>query len=273
MKQTIVTLTAIPPRFSNLAAKFKSLEQQTIRPDRVQLTLPKTYRRFPGELPSLPNIPDWVEVFESAFDYGPATKILPAAQRSAGSDVDLLVCDDDRLQDKNWVFRFKQVRKQRPNDIICERGWNIKDRFDFVQSDIKLPRAEQHPRGGRDIKYRLKRLCSLNFFHPPRKVYLKAGYVDVFEGFLGALIPVAAIPEAAFNIPEVIWTVDDVWISGMAALNGTYVWAHDEARPVHSDGRFDRVAALRHYVEQGIGRSEADRRAVEYLSQQYGVWT
>ena len=110
------------------------------------------------------------------------------------------------------------------------------------------------------------------FLHPPRAIYEAAGYVDVFEGFLGALIPVSAISEAAFDIPEVIWTVDDVWISGMAALNGTYVWAHNEARPVYADGRFDRIAALRHHVEQGIGRDGADRMGVEYLRQHHGVW-
>lgn len=272
MKEIIVTLTAVPPRFSNLGAKFKSLEQQTVRPDRVQLTIPKTYRRFPGERPSLPSIPDWVEVFESEIDYGPATKLLPAAQRWAGTKADLLVCDDDRLQDKNWVYRFKKIREQRPNDIICERGWNIKDRFGAKQSQEKLPRAEQDMRGGRSLNYRIKRILSLNILHPPRQVYSKPGYVDVFEGFLGALIPEQAIPRAAFDIPETIWTVDDVWLSGMATLNNTYVWAHDMARPVFADGRFDRLASLKKYVENGVDRPSADKMAVEYLRSNFGVW-
>jgi len=272
-RQIVITLTAIPPRFANLGAKFASIARQSVRPDRVQLTLPRQYRRFPGERPALPPLPDWVEIHETELDYGPGTKILPAARRWAGTPTDLLVCDDDRLQDSDWIARFHRTRAGRPDDILCERGWNIEDRFDLSQAAPALPRARLSPRGGRTLAYRLQRALTLGLSHPPRRLYEAAGYVDVFEGFLGAMIPVSAIPEAAFDIPEVIWTVDDVWISGMATQNGTHVWAHDEARPVHSDGRFDRVAALRHHVEQGIGRDGADRMAVEYLRQHYGVWT
>lgn len=272
MKQIIVTLTTVPPRFANLGAKFKSLENQTVRPDRVQLTIPKVYRRFPGERPSLPKLPDWVEVFESDIDYGPATKILPAARRWAGSSVDLLVCDDDRLQDKRWLSRFKETRAARPDDIVCERGWNIQDRFEIGQAKPKMPRAKQDGKAGRTFQYRLKRICSLNLLHPPRQVYLNPGYVDVFEGFLGALIPNHAIPQEAYNIPEIIWTVDDVWLSGMAATNDVYVWAHDMKRPVYSDTKIDRVAALRNHVEHGINRSSADKLAVEHLRRAFGVW-
>lgn len=271
-RQIVITLTAIPPRFANLGAKFASIARQSVRPDRVQLTIPKHYRRFPGERPALPTLPDWVEVCETEMDYGPATKILPAARRWAGSATDLLVCDDDRLQDSDWVARFRRARASRPNDILCERGWNIEDRFNMSQDAPALPRAREAARGGRTLSYRLKRALTLGRFHPPRRIYETAGYVDVFEGFLGALIPVAAIPETAFDIPDVIWTVDDVWISGMAATNGTFVWAHGEARPVYSDGHFDRVASLRHHVEQGVGRVGADQLAVEYLREHHGVW-
>ena len=272
MKQVIVTLTTIPPRFHNLGAKFKSLERQSAKPDRVQLTIPKTYRRFPGERPSLPALPDWVEVFESKTDYGPATKLLPAVHRWAGSDVDLLICDDDRMQDKNWIQRLKSMRTQRPDDIICERGWNIAERFGIAQLSPKMPRAAQEAKGGRTLTYRMKRILSLNMDHPPRRIYIRPGYVDVFEGFLGALIPNTAISKTAFSIPEIIWTVDDVWISGIAALNNTYVWAHDMERPVYSDRRIDKVASLKNHIEGGFDRQSADRIAIEYLRQEFGIW-
>jgi len=272
VKQTIVTLTTIPPRFSNLGAKFRSLERQTVKPDRVQLTIPKTYRRFPGERPTLPSLPDWVEVFDSEIDYGPATKVLPAAKRWSGSGADLLLCDDDRLQDRNWVFRFKKARASRPVDIICERGWNIQDRIGAVQRQPREPRAEQHQTGGKSLQYRLKRIGSMNIWHPPRQIYKTPGYVDVFEGFLGALIPESAIPIYAFNIPNIIWTVDDVWLSGMATLTNTYVWAHDMKRPVYSDSKIDKVAALRNHIENGVSRGSADKMAIEHLRQEFGVW-
>lgn len=271
-RQIVVTLTAIPPRFANLPRRFKAIEKQTLRPDRVQLTLPRSYRRFPGERPSLPPLPDWVEVVECDEDLGPATKVLPAVARWRGTLTDLLVCDDDRRQDHCWIERLARGRRAKPNHIICERGWNISERFGIQQTAPALPRAMPAPRGGRNFAYRLSRALSLGLAHPSRKIYASAGHVDVFEGFLGALVPVSAIPVAAFTIPDIVWTVDDVWLSGMAATTGTMVWVGDEARPVYSDGAIDRVASLRNHVEQGVGRERADHLAVKYLRETYGIW-
>jgi hypothetical protein len=271
-RQIVVTLTSIPPRFANLPRKLASIGRQTVRPDRVELHLPKGYRRFPGERPALPPLPEWVDVIETDRDLGPATKALPAARRWRGTLTDLLLCDDDRLQDRHWMQRFVEGRKGRPDDILCERGWNIEDRFGLHRSRPDLPRAEPAPKGGRSLSYRLKRLLSLSLYHPDRQIYRTSGYVDVFEGFLGALVPVDAFPEATFDIPEIVWTVDDVWLSGMAWSNGVRVWANAMPRPVFADGHFDKVAALRDYVEQGIGREKSDRYAVEHLREQYGVW-
>lgn len=271
-RQTVVSLTSIPPRFGNLPARFKAIGNQTHRPDRVQLTLPKEYRRFPSARPSLPELPDWVEVVDCDFDFGPATKVLPAAERWQGTPTDLLICDDDRTQDKHWIERLVSGRRDRPQDIICERGWNIEDRFGIIQTEPSLPRARRHPTGGRTLGYKLQRALSFGQMHPPRKVYEQAGYVDVFEGFLGVIVPVEAIPQEAFTIPDIVWTVDDVWLSGMAATTGTKIWVQDTPRPVFSDGAADKLFALRDHVEQGVGRDSADQMAVEYLRQQYGIW-
>lgn len=271
-KQIVVTLTSIPPRYANLPRKFASLAKQTERPDRVELHIPKTYRRFPGQRPQLPPLPDWVEVIEGDTDYGPATKVLPAARRWRGKQTDLLICDDDRLQDRGWIARFVTGRKKRPEDIICERGWNIADRFSIQKTKPDLPLAELDPRQGRTPSYRLKRLASLTLWHPPRELYASAGYTDIFEGFLGALAPADAFTDKAYEIPDIVWTVDDVWLSGMAYANGVKVWANALPRPVYSNRRFDKIAALHDHVEKGVDRLGADHLAVEHLRAVYGVW-
>lgn len=271
-RQIVVTLTAIPPRFDSLPRRFKAIENQTIKPDKVELTLPRTYRRFPGERPRLPTLPEWVTVIECDEDFGPATKILPAVKRWRGTATDLLVCDDDRRQDKRWIERLTQGRSTKPDHIICERGWNIDERFGIRQQRPALPRATLSPNGGRTALYSFKRLLTMGLVHPPRRVYAKAGHVDVFEGFLGALIPVNSIPDEAFKIPDIVWTVDDVWLSGMAATTGTMIWVGNEARPVYSDGTIDKTASLRDHVENGVGRNEADQLAVNYLRKKYEIW-
>ncbi|MRS02289.1 glycosyltransferase family 2 protein [bacterium] len=274
IKPIIVTLTSIPPRFENLPRRFAAIERQTVKPDLVELYLPKSYRRFSGPRPALPPLPDWVRVVDVEDDLGPATKILPATRKWRSHDVDLLLCDDDRLQDRQWIARLARTRRERPRDIICERAWNIDERFGIERKELDYPRALLAKDGGRTLFYRLVKQLTLKKCHHlvPRRIYANPGYADVFEGFLGALVPPQAFHEDAWNIPDVVWTVDDVWLSGMAMANGYRVWANGIPRPVYHDGTYDKIAALRDFSESGVGREGADRMAVDMLRSKYGIW-
>jgi len=265
-------MTAIPPRFANLPSKVNSLLKQSVKAADIEIYIPYSYRRFPNYTTNIPPLPNGVNIIRVDQDYGPATKLLPAMRKWHNQDVDILICDDDRLQDADWVKRLVEARASRPNDIICERGWNIGERFGIVQSMPLEPRAHPSPNGGRTAAYRIQRMLSLGLYHPKRSLFQSAGYVDVFEGFLGALVPVGALPDQAWDIPEILWTVDDVWLSGMARSNGVGVWAHSIPRPIHSNGRWDKVEALTNFVEQGISRENADRMCVEYMRSTYKVW-
>jgi hypothetical protein len=274
-KPIIVTLTSIPPRYENLPRKLASIDRQSVKADRVELYLPKFYRRFPGSRPTLPPLPHWVNVIEVEDDMGPATKILPAARKWRSHDVDLLLCDDDYIQDPNWISRFVQARKERPKDIICERAWNIEDRFGIKRKIIDEPRAKLTENRGLSLSYRIKKLLTLSKYtkYPViRKLYANSGYGDIFEGFLGALVPPQAFHDDAWNIPDIVWTVDDVWLSGMSKANGYNVWVNGIPRPISRRSKYDRVAALLVYSEMGVDREGADRMAVDLLRSKYGIW-
>jgi hypothetical protein len=271
-RQIVVTLTSIPPRFSNLPRKLASIGRQTVRPDRVEVHLPRAYRRFPGERPSLPPLPDWVEVVETDIDLGPATKVLPAATRWRGTETDLLLCDDDRLQDRHWLSRFVAGRAERPHDIICKRGLNIEEKLGIARTAQEQPRAVLAQNRGRTWAYRLQKILSLTLYHPLRQVYATSGYADIFEGFLGALVPVDAFPDLAWEIPGVLWTQDDVWLSGMACKNGTKVWVNGVPRPVFSNTHMDKLAALTNHVEERVDRDAVELLGVNFPRAECGVW-
>jgi len=268
----VVSLTAIPPRYPNLRRKVNSLFRQTVLPTAIEIYIPKSYRRFPNVNTPFPELPKGVTVIHVDDDLGPATKLLPALDKWRGQDVDILICDDDRLQDPEWIARFAKARIIRPDDIICERGWNIHERLGFEQLQPLLPRALHSSNGGRSTSYRIKRALSLGLFHPERSVFESSGYVDIFEGFLGALIPPEGLPLQAWEIPDILWTVDDVWLSGMAKLNGVGVWAHNYRRPVSSNSKWDKVDSLTNWVEGGNNRQNADKMCVEYMRTQHGIW-
>ena len=135
----ILSFTSIPPRFKYLGRIVRQLEQQSIKPQAVELYLPKTYRRFPGERPSLPNLPDWIKIIDIEDDLGPATKILPALAAHKNQKADILYFDDDQNYDCEWLARFVAARQHRPQDAICESGLNIADLPGLARPHSPMP--------------------------------------------------------------------------------------------------------------------------------------
>lgn len=256
----IVTFTSIPPRFAYLGAMLRGIEAQTLRPDAVELYIPRSYRRFPGQVPSLPPLPDWVKVIEVAEDLGPATKILPAAARWRGRGVEILFGDDDKSYDPQWCSRFQAMRRLKPRDALCEFGRELEfvtRRPDLRRRRPALPRVVLSPPAAQE---------------GPRKHFAEPGYTDVFYGFAGAMIKPEWLDHRAEAIPDIVWTVDDVWISGMLELAGRRIWVGDGLRGTANPTEAGKVHALLDHVEQGIGRFAANALCAEYMQKTFGIW-
>ena len=110
----IISLASIPPRFAQLPRVVAGLQAQGAR---VLVTLPRTYRRFPGEH-AVPNLPG-VEILRPEEDLGPAAKVLHAARMLRGQDVDLLYCDDDWDYAPGWVDSFRKTRAAHPDAVLA----------------------------------------------------------------------------------------------------------------------------------------------------------
>ncbi|MCI2400789.1 hypothetical protein [Aliiroseovarius subalbicans] len=114
----VISLTSIPPRFAQLPRVIAALNAQTRPPDRIFLTLPKRYRRFPGSH-APPDIAG-VEVLRPDHDPGPAGKVLCVARLLAGQPVDLLYCDDDWDYAPGWAQGFLDARvAQGPDTVLA----------------------------------------------------------------------------------------------------------------------------------------------------------
>lgn len=257
----IVTLSSIPSRFQGLGPTLQSLLNQDLPPHEIRLYIPHSYRRFPDWDGHLPKVPRAVQILRADLDYGPATKILPAVRDFHGQDVELLLCDDDRIYDPGWTARFVQARREHPDCLIAEAG-----RFVPGHHATATPKAQ--PRG-KGVAYRLLRAASLGWNKP--RAWVGSGYVDVFKGYGGAMLRPEFVPESAFDIPDLLWTVDDPWLSGNCAANGIRIWLNadgiepGETRAAHRD-------ALLQFSLQGKGRGDANAACFDWLRQRYGIW-
>ncbi len=268
----VVTFTTIPPRFALLGPMIAALAAQKRRPDAVELYVPRQYRRFPGERAALPSLPDWIDVIETDMDYGPATKVLPALDRWAGTDVDILFCDDDTIHDPFWTTRLAEMRRDRPTDVVCELGMDI----DRLLSDPSLsrphtptPRAVIDQPTPAELSVIRRRMKDGGPGHP----YLSApGYVDILFGFRGAMVRPGWVDRRAWTIPGILWTVDDVWLSGMIALAGRRIWAGGAACWMSGESPASRTQDLYSSVIGGADRATANRLGVSYMRDTWGIW-
>lgn len=268
MSQLVITLTAIPPRFPHLHETLRSLVSQKAKVASVNLYLPRRYRRFEWDPSVLPEVPEGVQIRLVDEDYGPATKVLPAVREYRGQDTLILFCDDDKVYDNDWAQRFVDCSQQHPGCCIVEEGGDV------CHYSSHAFRGDLQPRSGRRIKnlgYRLRRLATLGTWKPRKNI--GSGYVDMLEGWGGVMVRPEFFTDTAFEIPDILWTVDDVWLSGQLALNQVPIWLNaDDPRRTKGNSNEVKAASLRKLVHEGHGRIEANQACVDYFRDKYGIW-
>jgi hypothetical protein len=268
----IISLTTIPPRFEAVGATLKSLASQTGKIDEIHLYVPKRYRRFPDYQGELPDVPAGVIIVRSEDDLGPASKVLFAARALRGRDAQILFCDDDRFYRSDWAETLFDAQSERPNECVALFGKDLK--FDF--------KRHLQPRAIRD-KHKLdyiSRRCT-HFFAslltktksppPGRVVVSHEGYADVLLGYCGAVVRPEFFDDPAFSIPDILWTVDDFWLSGILAAKGIGIWLPsgvEQPRWTEAAG----LEALLDATIDGAGRREANLRCIAYMQEHFGVW-
>ena len=274
----IVSLSTIPPRFDKIGETLKSLLNQSVKADHIYLYIPETYRRFPDWDGQLPHVPDGITIRRTDVDLGPATKVLPAAREHRDLDCDIVFCDDDRLYRSNWLADFVKTRETQPKAAIANLGFLAEEILPCEGKDRPQPSVIRSWRVT-DLDFQLRFLgrqirAGWNWrkVHGPwRRVYKKSGFIDIFEGCGGVMVRADAFPDAAYDIPPVLWTVDDVWLSGMLRLNKVGIWLRgNQFPPKETDARL--VEALVTSVVDGSDRQNANLKAAEYFQQNHGIW-
>lgn len=272
---TLITLSSIPPRFGHIGPTLEALVAQA-GVDGVELYLPQSYHRFPDWDGALPAVPAGVTIHRCDTDYGPATKVLCAAQRYRGQDVRLLFCDDDRDYRPGWAQGLLAEAARYPDRAVALAGWDIAGLT--TRSSFATPRHQRRSRRW-DMGYRAARMkqmlagqakASLSQ-KPPRRIIAQAGFADVFEGYGGVVVRPDFFDDLAFDIPVDAFHVDDVWLSGALARRGIGIWlAADEYEPKTTEA--DRHEALyRHRVAEK-GRVELDAAAITLMRARWDIW-
>lgn len=275
----VITLSTIPPRFAALGTALKALVAQSSRPEAVELWIPRYYRRFPGYGGELPEVPEGVTIRRCDVDFGPATKVLPAAQDRQGHAVDLIFCDDDQLYRRDWAARLLAVRARRPADAVAAGGTTVQ-RMGRPGGQPREPHAVCSVQPGDQLVFSWwRRLQTLRYrgrgnipLQAPFRMIDRAGYLDIAEGYGGIVVRPDFFDAPVYDIPPVLWSVDDVWLSGHLERRGIGIWAEPGLNLRRSLHQVAREEPLYSTLAEGKGRREANRLCVEYFQTTYGIW-
>jgi len=292
MTPIVVSLSTIPPRFAQVGATLRTLLDQSVRPDRIELWIPRTYRRFPDHAFRLPDVPEGVTIEVTDDDLGPATKILPCARKYRGTATRILYVDDDRIYWRHLLKTRLAAAERRPGAAIAAVGCDVdffwqcfvlrdfRDRPCPKDGPVHQPRVERR-RGGlrnlpRNLPYWIWREVAFARQKGPGWMIWPpdCGYADIAEGFGGVLVEPAMFEDAAFAIPPVLWAVDDLWLSGCLAVRDIPIWVE---KTIGKGGQERNtvgtaVDALTHATLDGHSRPEANRAAIRYFREQHGIW-
>ncbi|MFY0624040.1 MAG: hypothetical protein JXQ89_20340 [Pelagimonas sp.] len=266
MPKLIVSLTTIPSRVPYLQATIDSIVAQNLKPDTIELNIPKVYsRRDLGEI-DLSGLPTECDVHVVDTDFGPATKILPTVMRYWGSDARLVYCDDDRCYDPDWLSRLVSKSQDHPNSVIAEN---------CLPSAGQEMRARWFKKNNRKFTYRLLRAATLGQWGIGKMSFVD----DIVEGFGGVLIRPDFLTGEAYDIPDILWSVDDVWLSGMYQRNGhDVVLTGPKKKSKFTERWIDEtlvgdVDPLYLMETQGHGRLAANVACITYMREKYGVFS
>lgn len=262
----VFSLTTIPPRFDKIHKTLDSLLQQNMRADEIVVNIPRSYRRFQNMHDVIPSFNSMVTVNFVEEDFGPATKILPVISRYRNKkDVRIIFCDDDRAYDSNWSRRFVDCARSRPDECIVEAGWELSQISEFSYTPVEKPRAVPIRAPRSYIEKKIRKLFRR------KAIFKSSGYVDILGGCCGALVKPEFFDDDSFAIPEILWTVDDVWLSGCLRRNKVRIWANAKGRDaVRTEA--DPVDALFDYTLSGVGRNKANSLAIAFFRENYGFW-
>jgi len=109
MKNFCVSLTTIPPRFKTLEKTLKSLKNQTIKPNKIFLNLPRNFERFNSNDIDIKYLENYFENLEivTCEDHGSGTKLLGSINKILKYDYVVLV-DDDHIYKKYMLELFQK---------------------------------------------------------------------------------------------------------------------------------------------------------------------
>ena len=207
-EEVILSFTSLPKRINHIKPMINSVLEQSYKPDKICLWLPKISKRFDTEM-TKEMVPGFIKdtgiLVEFCEDLGPSTKLLPSLKAFSDPKTIIITADDDTVYPKDWIKRLVSAMNRFPNAAIAYRGRKL------FRKSLPLP-------FGINIKRSLKyRWGDTILFSDEDRVE----NVDILTGVLGAAYRRSFFNDDVFSHLKCksAFFNDDIWVSGNLAMN------------------------------------------------------
>ena len=127
-----VSLTSLPSRIDNIYETLKSIEDQTLKPEKVYLNLPYKFKRFPNYQftnEQILNLNKYNIEITRCDDYGPATKLMGSISKIKNNFDCVVLLDDDHIyHNKVLEILVNNFKKKKINySYYLNKVFNIRN--------------------------------------------------------------------------------------------------------------------------------------------------
>ncbi len=114
-----VSLTSLPSRIDNISETIQSIENQTLKPNKVFLNLPLNFKRFPEynfTTNQISKLSKYNLEISRCEDYGPATKLMGSLNKiNKEYDCVILIDDDHIYHERVFEIFIDNFKKEKVN--------------------------------------------------------------------------------------------------------------------------------------------------------------
>ena len=198
----IASLTTFPDRINSVATTIKTIMNQTVKADEINLYL--AVEQFPNKENGLPTellkLKDFGLQIKFCNDIKSYKKIIPALKEYK-NDI-IITFDDDIYYEKDTIEALYNSYLKNPKVIQANRIWHIE-----LKENKVIPKDK-------------------SFLYWNEESYKTPSFFNTIIGCGGVLYPPNSLSEMVLDeekFKSIIPTQDDIWLWGMAVLKGTKI--------------------------------------------------
>ena len=201
-KKIIASLTTFPERINEVATTIKTIMNQTVKADEINLYLAS--EQFPNKEKDLPaellKLKEFGLQIKWCHDIKSYKKIIPALKEYK-NDI-IITFDDDIYYEKDTIETLYNSYLKNPKVIQANRVWHVK-----LDDNKVIP-------------------LDKSFLYWNEENYRTPSFFNTIIGCGGVLYPPNSLSEMVLDeekFKSIIPTQDDIWLWAMAVLNGTKI--------------------------------------------------